>query len=135
MDKESILIAHDEDMVNLRRRLRALSGEMGFSLVIQTKLITAASELTRNMLNNAGGGIIYLESLQANSRIGLRMTFEDKGPGIPDIDLAMTDGYSTNSGLGLGLGGSRRLVNEFEIQSTVNAGTTVTITMWSGSAA
>src|SRR6185312_6604956 len=102
----------------------------GFSLVDQTKIVTAASELARNTICYGGGGSVRLEVLGEDGRTGLRLTFEDTGPGIPDIELAMKDGYTTGTGLGLGLGGARRLVNEFQIASHVGEGTCVSITRW-----
>ena len=103
---------------------------IGFSLVDQTKMVTAASELARNALIYGGGGLLRWSILEEGSKRGLRLSFEDQGPGIPNLDLALTDGWSSGSGLGLGLTGSRRLVNEFEIESTVGAGTRVVITRW-----
>ena len=104
--------------------------EIGFNLVEQTKIVTAASELARNTIDHGGGGSARLQSLRNGGRAGLRLTFEDKGPGIPDIELALKDGYTTGGGLGLGLSGARRLSNEFEIQSRPGEGTRVTITRW-----
>jgi len=118
------------DIVQVRQAARAWAVELGFSLVDQTKLVTAASELARNVVDWGGGGIVRLEVLEDGGRQGLRLIFEDHGPGIADVGLAMKDGYSTGAGLGLGLGGARRLVNEFEIVSRVGEGTRVTITMW-----
>jgi serine/threonine-protein kinase RsbT len=103
---------------------------MGFNLVDQTKLVTAASELARNTLEYGGGGMALLEIIQNGIRQGLRVTFEDQGPGIPDIAQALQDGYTTGKGLGLGLGGARRLSNEFDIVSQVGKGTRVSITRW-----
>jgi serine/threonine-protein kinase RsbT len=103
---------------------------LGFNLVDQTKLVTAASELARNTLVHGGGGQMCLERLTNGSRQGLRLTFEDQGPGIPDIELALQDGYTTGGGLGLGLGGARRLTNEFDIFSHPGQGTRVCITKW-----
>jgi serine/threonine-protein kinase RsbT len=103
---------------------------LGFSLVDQTKLVTAASELGRNILNYGGGGEMRLARLADGHRAGLRLEFVDQGPGIPDIELAMKDGYTTGGGMGLGLGGAKRLSNEFQIVSNVGAGTKVTITRW-----
>ena len=103
---------------------------MKFSIVDQTKLVTAASELARNTLVHGGGGSMLLEAVSLNGRTGLRMTFEDHGPGIPDVDLALRDGYTTGSGLGLGLGGAKRLVNEFQIDTHVGEGTRVTVLRW-----
>ena len=114
----------------IRREVRARMVELGFSLVDQTKMITAASELTRNAINYGGGGFVDVETLRAGGRVGLRLTFRDEGPGIPDLEAALTDGFTTGNGLGLGLGGSQRLVNEFEIDSAPGSGTTVTITRW-----
>jgi serine/threonine-protein kinase RsbT len=102
---------------------------LGFSLVDQTKVVTAASELARNTVIYGGGGSLQIETLNG-PRTGLRLVFEDKGPGIPDIDLALRDGFTTGSGLGLGLGGAKRLVNEFEISSRVGEGTKISITRW-----
>jgi serine/threonine-protein kinase RsbT len=118
------------DIVLIRQEVRRWAGELGFSLVDQTKVITAASELARNSLNYGGGGTLRLEALQNGAKRGLRLTFEDHGPGIPDINLALTDGYTSGTGMGLGLGGAKRLVNEFEIDSRVGEGTRVIITRW-----
>lgn len=118
------------DLVLARQRTRALATEQGFSLVDQTKLVTAASELARNMLEYGRGGEVRFEVLADGERKGLRLIFEDKGPGIPDIEQAMRDGYTTGVGMGLGLGGARRLVNDFEIHSKVGEGTRVSITRW-----
>jgi serine/threonine-protein kinase RsbT len=104
--------------------------EIGFNLVEQTKIVTAASELARNTIDHGGGGVARLQSLRNGGRAGLRLTFEDKGPGIPDVELALKDGYTTGGGLGLGLSGARRLSNEFEIQSRPGEGTRVSITRW-----
>ncbi len=117
-------------IVQVRQTVRSWSAEAGFSLVDQTKLVTAASELARNTLDYGGGGEVTLKLLDEGSRKGLRLIFQDKGPGIPDIQLALKDGYTTGGGLGLGLSGSRRLVNEFDIQSKVGEGTRVTIARW-----
>jgi serine/threonine-protein kinase RsbT len=110
--------------------VRAWAVELGLSLVDQTKLVTAASELARNTLLHGGGGTVRLDRVDEGSRRGLRLTFEDKGPGIADIGLAMKDGYTTGGGLGLGLGGAKRLSHDFEIASRVGEGTAVTITRW-----
>jgi serine/threonine-protein kinase RsbT len=118
------------DIVAARQRVRACAIELGFSLVDQTKIVTAASELARNAIVHGGGGELQLEVLERDTRPGLRLTFADAGPGIPDVDLALTDGYSTTRGLGLGLGGARRLVNEFSIASRVGEGTRVVVTRW-----
>ena len=104
--------------------------EMGFGLVDQTKMVTATSELARNAMNYGGGGLVRMARLSLGGHVGLRVAFVDDGPGIADIELALTDGYSSGEGLGLGLGGARRLTNEFEIVSGPGLGTTVTITRW-----
>ena len=119
-----------EDIVIVRQAVRAWAVEMGFSLVDQTKIVTAASELARNTLIYGGGGTATLEIVTDGRRRGLRLTFLDEGPGIKDIELAMKDGYTTGTGLGLGLSGAKRLSNEFEIVSTVGQGTRVTIVRW-----
>lgn len=123
-------LASDHDVVLCRRELRRLTQELGFSLVDQTKMVTAASELARNAVVHGGGGEFSWQIRSEGARRGLRATFRDRGPGIPDMALAMRDGWTTGSGLGLGLSGARRLVNEFEIESTVGVGTRVTITRW-----
>jgi len=122
-------VASEPDMVVVRRRVREVASQVGLSLVDQTKLVTAASELARNTLIYGGGGTLQLESLNG-PRAGVRLVFVDQGPGISDIDLALRDGYTTGTGLGLGLGGSKRLVNEFEIDSKVGEGTRVAVTRW-----
>jgi serine/threonine-protein kinase RsbT len=130
MKHETLPIRTENDVVQTRQTARLWASEVGFSLVAQTKIVTAASELARNVLVHGGGGIARLEMLQESPRRGLRVVFEDQGPGIPDIELALRDGYTTGNGLGLGLGGSRRLVGEFEIVSRPGEGTRVTITNW-----
>jgi serine/threonine-protein kinase RsbT len=120
----------ENDVVLVRQAVRKWAAELGFSLVDQTKIVTAASELARNALVHGGGGTVLLEALNEGTRRGLRLTFEDKGPGIPDIQQALRDGYTTGVGLGLGLGGSKRLVNEFDIVSRAGEGTRVTVTKW-----
>ena len=127
---ETLAIRIQSDMVQVRQAVRQWASELGFSLVDQTKIVTAASELARNVLVHGGGGSARLEILQESPRRGLRLVFEDQGPGIPDTELALRDGYTTGVGLGLGLGGSKRLVNEFEIVSRPGEGTRVTITKW-----
>lgn len=127
---EILPITSQDDLIRIRQTTRALAVQLEFSLVEQTKMVTAASELARNTMTFGGGGTVRLEILLDNGRKGLRLIFEDHGPGIPDIDLAMTDGYTSGNGLGLGLGGSKRLVNEFEIFSRVGEGTRVSITRW-----
>ena len=127
---EQLPISTEYDVVMARQTVRKWAAELGFNLVDQTKVLTAASELARNVLVHGGGGTARLEILNDGSRRGLRITFEDRGPGIPDIELALRDGYTTGSGLGLGLGGSKRLVSDFDITSTMGKGTRVTITKW-----
>ena len=127
---DTLEVRSSTDIVRIRQDVRKWTGELGFSLVDQTKMITAASELARNSLEYGGGGIVHFEALQDGEKKGLRLSFEDHGPGIPDLDLALTDGYTTGKGLGLGLGGAKRLVNEFQITSRVGQGTRVTITRW-----
>ena len=127
---ERLPIRSSEHIVQVRQAVREWSQAVGFSLVDQTKMVTAASELARNTLTYGGGGEVLLEELQEGMRRGLRLTFEDQGPGIPDINLALKDGYTTGGGLGLGLSGSKRLVNEFEIDSRPGEGTRVTVARW-----
>jgi serine/threonine-protein kinase RsbT len=129
VDSETLPIASEPDMVTVRRRVREAAARTGLSLVDQTKLVTAASELARNTLIYGGGGTMQLEMLNG-PRLGVRLIFVDQGPGIPDIDLALRDGFTTGAGLGLGLSGSKRLVNEFEIDSKVGQGTRVAVTRW-----
>ena len=123
-------LSNEHDIVLGRQSVRRMAQEQGFSLVEQTKMVTAASELARNALIYGGGGTLTWALLTEGTKRGLRLTFEDEGPGIPNLELAMTDGWSSGTGLGLGLTGTRRLVNEFEIKSTVGVGTRVTITRW-----
>ena len=118
------------DIVLVRQHVRALAIELGFSLVDQTKMVTAASELARNTLAHGGGGTARIEVIAAHARRGLKMTFEDRGKGIADVELALRDGYSTGGGLGLGLSGTRRLMNEFELQSKPGEGTRVSAVRW-----
>jgi serine/threonine-protein kinase RsbT len=127
---ETLPVRTDNDVVLARQAVRRWAQELGFSLVDQTKVVTAASELARNTLIHGGGGAMRLEALNEGIRRGLRLSFEDQGPGIPDIEMALREGYTTRSGLGLGLPGSKRLVNEFEIVSRVGEGTRVTVTKW-----
>lgn len=119
-----------EDVVGVRRVVRESSIAAGFGLVDQTKIVTAASELARNLIDYGGGGTMLLEVLNDGPRRGVRLTFEDQGPGIPDLELALRDGYTSGSGLGLGLGGAKRLSNEFHIDSRVGEGTRITIARW-----
>lgn len=123
-------IAGADDVVKVRQVARSWALELKLSLVDQTKLVTAASELARNTLDHGHGGTMRVEEVENGTRRGIKLTFEDKGPGIPDIAMALRDGYSTGGGLGLGLSGSRRLVNEFDIKSEVGRGTIVAITRW-----
>jgi serine/threonine-protein kinase RsbT len=123
-------IQASEDVVGVRQAVRQRAVELGFNLVDQTKIVTAASELARNTLHYGGGGTVRIESLHEGTRRGLRLVFEDRGPGIPNIELAMKDGYTTAGGLGLGLSGAKRLSNEFTIDSRVGEGTRVTIVRW-----
>ncbi|OJT18840.1 anti-sigma regulatory factor [Archangium sp. Cb G35] len=127
---EVMPIRSAQDLVLVRQAVRTWSAELKFSLVEQTKMVTAASELARNTLDYGGGGQVTLELLQEGIRKGLRLSFEDQGPGIPDIELALRDGYTSGGGMGLGLGGARRLVNDFDIVSKVGEGTRVTVTRW-----
>jgi serine/threonine-protein kinase RsbT len=118
------------DVVQVRQRVRQYALELKFSLVDQTKLVTAASELARNTLDHGKGGDCTIEILQNGIKNGLRLEFSDRGPGIPDIEQALKDGFTTGDGMGLGLGGARRLVNEFEISSRVGEGTRITVVRW-----
>ena len=127
---ESHDLSAPEDVVYLRQRARAWAIEMGFSLVEQTKIVTAASELARNTIEHGKGGSARFRWLSNGTRHGFRMDFTDSGPGIPDIDRAMKDGYTSGTGLGLGLSGSKRLMNDFEIESQVGSGTRVSVTRW-----
>jgi len=126
---ETLPVVSEADIVTVRRRVRETATHLGFSLVDQTKVVTAASELARNTLIYGKGGEMELIILNG-PRVGLRLLFSDRGPGIPDIDLALRDGFTTGSGLGLGLGGAKRLVNDFEVVSRAGEGTKVTVTRW-----
>jgi len=128
---EEIPVREVGDILAVRQQTRQWAGEVGLSLVDQTKIVTAASELARNVVVYGGGGQVRLELLENGVKKGLRLVFADQGPGIPDVEKALTDGFTTGGGLGLGLGGARRLVNEFAIDSEVGRGTTVTIARWS----
>lgn len=131
IEPATLPVRSGEDVVKVRQAVRSVAMDLGFSLVDQTKVITAASELARNTLTYGGGGEVRIERLMAGpKRIGVRLTFEDRGPGIPNIELALTDGYTTGTGLGLGLNGARKLSHEFDIWSQPGVGTRVTITRW-----
>ncbi|HEV8128629.1 MAG TPA: anti-sigma regulatory factor [Candidatus Eisenbacteria bacterium] len=123
-------VRSQQDVVAVRQIVREWAVYAGFSLVDQTKIVTAASELARNTLTHGGGGMVRIEALNDGSRRGLRVVFEDRGPGIPDIEQALRDGFTTAGGLGLGLGGAKRLSSEFEIDSRPGQGTRVAITRW-----
>jgi serine/threonine-protein kinase RsbT len=131
-DTRTVPIRTSEDIVRMRQLVRERAVAQGFSLVEQTKIVTAASELARNTLDYGGGGEAKVEVLVNGLRAGVRLTFTDEGPGIADIELALRDGYTSGRGLGLGLSGAKRLSNEFEIHSTPGVGTRVTITRWRG---
>jgi serine/threonine-protein kinase RsbT len=126
----SLPLKGDEDVVGLRRHVRERAVAIALSLVDQTKLVTAASELARNTIKYGGGGDVHVDVLDDGVRRGVAMVFVDRGPGIADIDLALRDGYTTGNGLGLGLGGSRRLVDEFHIDSRPGEGTAVSVVKW-----
>ena len=128
--EETLGIQSDDDVVRVRQMTRALAVALGFRLVDQTKIVTAASELARNTLVHGGGGTVLLETVHDGTRRGLRLTFGDKGPGIADVARALVDGYTTGSGLGFGLGGAKRLSNEFEVSSAPGQGTQVRIARW-----
>lgn len=127
---DTVPIRVESDVVQVRQVVRRCVAELSFSLVDQTKMVTAASELARNTLEYGGGGVMQVDFVSDGRRRGLRLAFEDQGQGIADVDLALTDGYTSGNGLGMGLSGSRRLVNEFEITSEVGKGTRVVITRW-----
>ncbi|HUS18374.1 MAG TPA: anti-sigma regulatory factor [Terriglobales bacterium] len=127
---ETLPIQSASDVVKARQAVRSWASEMRFSLVDQTKIVTAASELARNTLQHGGGGSMIMSIEENGIRQGLRLTFEDKGPGIPDVEVAMRDGYTTAGGMGLGLSGSKRLMNQFEIETKVGEGTRVTVIRW-----
>lgn len=128
---QTLAIAADEDVVRVRQLVRTAAVAVDLSLVDQTKLVTAASELARNTLVYGGGGTAQVSTVDNGRRRGIRIVFADHGPGIADLDLALTDGYTTGGGLGLGLSGARRLVDEFDIDTEVGRGTCITVTKWS----
>jgi serine/threonine-protein kinase RsbT len=130
LTKDIMHLIREQDVVPFRNRVKEYAVKIGMGLVNQTKLITAASELSRNMLRYANGGDVVIEVVSKGRENGIRLTFVDKGPGIPDISLAMKDGYTTGKSMGLGLPGAKRLVSEFDIKSIVGKGTTVIITKW-----
>ena len=127
---EFLQVRGETDVVLVRQAVRSWSVQQGFSLVDQTKMVTAASEIARNTVIYGKGGVVRMEALEEGIRKGLRLTFEDQGPGIGDVQLALRDGYTSGSGLGMGLGGARRLVNEFSVDSPPTGGTRVTLTRW-----
>lgn len=127
---ELTTLRSQEDIVLARQVARSWAVKLGFSLVDQTKIVTATSELARNALVHGGGGTMHIDLVTNGVRRGMRLTFADEGPGIPDLQLALKDGYTTGNGMGLGLSGSRRLMNEFHIESTVGVGTRVVVTKW-----
>jgi len=130
LNKDVIKIAREQDTIFLRNRVKEWATKIGMGLVNQTKLITAASELVRNMLKYAGGGIVNIEIVNRGRENGVRLIFVDEGPGIQDIKQAMKDGFTTGKSLGLGLPGTQRLVSEFNIESVVDKGTTISIIKW-----
>ena len=127
---EPLQIAHSDDVVRVRQEVRARAIQAGLGLVDQTKIVTAASELARNTLDYGGGGTVTIETMTEGPRRGVRLTFEDKGPGIANIEQALTDGFTTGGGLGLGLSGAKRLSNEFEIETAKGMGTRIVIARW-----
>lgn len=127
---DALQVGSSEDVVRVRQVVRTRAAALGFTLVDQTKIVTAASELARNTFEHGGGGQCAVEVLEEGAKKGLRLIFEDRGPGIADLALALTDGYTTGGGLGLGLSGSRRLSNEFDVWSKPGEGTRVTIVRW-----
>jgi serine/threonine-protein kinase RsbT len=127
---ETMELKATEDIVRVRQAARAWAVAIGFSLVDQTKIVTATSELARNTIEHGRGGSVRLRSVVNGARKGLRLDFQDTGPGIANIDLALRDGYTTGTGLGLGLSGSRRLMSEFELETHVGKGTRVSVTRW-----
>ena len=130
MANETMSIATSEDVVRICQRVRARAIDIGMSLVDQTKFVTAASEIARNTLDYGGGGRVHIELVENGARRGLRLVFEDEGPGIADVNAALVDGFSTGGGLGLGLSGARRLSNEFEVKSAPGKGTQVMLVRW-----
>lgn len=125
-----MFVRSSTDILLARQAVRTLAVQCGLGIVDQTKIVTAASELARNTVDYGGGGTLTMEQVELNGRKGVRLTLEDRGPGIADVNLALTDGYTTGTGMGLGLSGSRRLVNDFDIWSKPGEGTRVTVTRW-----
>ena len=130
LNRDVMSIVKEQDVIPFRNRLKEYAVKVGMSLVNQTKIVTAASELVRNMLKYANGGKVYIEVVSKGRENGIRLIFEDQGPGIPNIEQAMKDGFSTGRSLGLGLPGAKRLMSEFDIKSNVGKGTTVTVVKW-----
>ena len=130
LNKELMTVVKEMDVIPFRNRLKECAVKIGMSLVNQTKIITAASELARNMLKYGKGGVVTIEIVTRGTENGIRLVFKDEGPGIPDIAMAMKDGFSTGKSLGLGLPGTKRLMSEFAIESVLGKGTTVTVTKW-----
>jgi serine/threonine-protein kinase RsbT len=128
--RETLPLQNSNDVVLARQKVRLWATELRFSLVDQTKLVTAASELARNTLDHGKGGAMTIEQVGVAGKFGLKLIFEDHGPGIPDVETALKDGFTTGNGMGLGLGGSKRLVNEFSIETTPGKGTRVTVVRW-----
>jgi len=127
---DTLPVLTSDDIVRVRQEVRRQAVEAGLGLVDQTKIVTAASELARNLLDHADGGVVQVETISIGGKRGVRLTFEDHGPGIKDVEKALTDGFTTGKGLGLGLGGARRLSNEFRIDTKVGEGTRITIARW-----
>lgn len=130
LSSEALPVETSEDIVQVRQAVRKRAVELGYGLIDQTKIVTASSELARNTLDYGGGGTVLVETVQNGEQTGIRLVFEDRGPGIPDIDRALTDGFTSGNGMGLGLGGAKRLSDEFEITSKPGEGTRVCILRW-----
>ncbi|MCT9089979.1 anti-sigma regulatory factor [Streptomyces sp. ASQP_92] len=131
-DSERLVLHSEEDLLSIRHAVRAASVKIGFGIIDQTRIVTAASELARNAYVHGGGGALTIDCLRRGSAEGLRLTISDNGPGIPDLDAALTDGFTTGAGLGHGLGGARRLMHDFEVHTAAGKGTTVIATRWTG---
>ena len=130
LSKDTVLVNKEQDVVYLKHRIKEVAVRIKMGLVNQTRLLTAASELVRNMMRYANGGVCIIEVVSSGRTNGVRLTFSDRGPGIPDIQAAMRDGFSTGKSLGLGLPGTKRLMNEFDIKSKVGEGTVITVIKW-----